>query len=173
MRIASAVRIIGVLIVVSLLAACASTGKSVVTQEKTQSIPAGKTVALKVAPADDLGVPAHLDAANRIREQLPLRLVSDQIFASAVGATESADYDADIKVLEVSETAVGARVMLGFMAPRSFVRVGVELRDRAKDQVISAFEATGFGSRSWLSAQGYGVDDPVRELIEQIITNLR
>lgn len=173
MRIGSIVRFTGVLVVTLSLAACASTGRTLVTHEKTQPIPAGKTVALMVAPADGISVPAYLDAANRIQQQLPLRLELDQIFKSVVEAAESADYDAEVIVLEVTETSPGARVMLGFMAPRSSVRVGVELRDRAKDQVIVAFEATGFGSRSWMSAQGYGVDDPVREAIEQIITNLR
>ncbi len=55
---------------------------------------------------------------------------------------------------------------------RGVVETGVSLRDSATSEQIKFFQATGVGSRNPFSPQGYGVDDPLHQAIEQIILTL-
>jgi hypothetical protein len=163
-------RIIAVLLVSTIAAACSSAGKTFVTTDNPEAIPAGKTVALGVKP---MSMEAnHLQASQLLEAALAARLVADRIFKDVVEAKAAADYALDVKVTKARDVTVGARVMFGFMAPRSYVEVAVELRDRARDEVVETFTSTGYGARNYMSAQGYGLDDPVRELVEQVVYTL-
>lgn len=173
MTLSSLSRIGAVLAVLALLGACSSAGRTTLSEPKLEDIPADKVAALDVKAGDGETRAEYVQAASRIREQLPRRLVADGIFRSVEEGSDSADYEIDVTITKVDTTSPGARVMLGAMAPRSGLYVSVRVRNTSTQKLVTSFSASGFGSRMWMSAQGYGLDDPVREVISQIVKALR
>lgn len=163
-------KIVAVLLVSSFAAACSSTGKTFVTTASPESIPAGKTVSLAVQ-----SMTAEASAQKTLvplQAELAARLVADRIFKDVVEPPAASDYALNVTITEARD-ATGGRIAFGFFAPRNYLTVEVELRDRARDQVVESFVTTGYGARSWMTAQGYGMDDPVREVVDQVATALQ
>jgi len=162
-----------ILAAVALIGACSSTGRVSYDVGNAAKIPVGKTASLDVRINDPDTKAEEVQAAELIRAELMHKLPAQGVFKSVRKASDSADYSVDVNVVRVAVTTPGARVALGAFAPRSEIQVAVEVRDKASKEVIAAFHASGYGSRMWTSAQGYGLDDPVREVVNQIVVALR
>lgn len=160
------------LILLGFVSACSSVGKTVVTKEMAQPIPAGKSVAVSVKSSVPDVKPVHEQIVLTIRHELKKKLKSDRRFKSVVNAPRPADYAIDVNLVQVNIVSPAKRVMLGMMAGRSFVKVKVEVRNKAPAQLLGSFEVIGYGARNWMSAQGYGKDDPVRKIVEQVMQKL-
>lgn len=164
----SIAKVFVVLLVSGMVGACTSAGKTLVLTESAAAIPADKTVALSVrsmaGEADDQAV--------RLRDALAARLVADGIFQDVVEPPAESDYAMDV-MITATRDATGARIAFGFFAPRNYMTVEVKLRDRARDELLASFTSTGYGARSWMTPQGYGMDDPLREIADQVVSALR
>ena len=173
MRVKSVSGLVTALLVAGLVSACSSAGRTMITKQSGEPIEADTTATLVVEPTDGNQPENRLDAARRIHAELSRRLVADRIFKSLVEEPDTGDYILKVKVQDVSETPPGVRAVFGFIGPRNSVQVGVDLRRGDSDKRIKSFQATGYGARNWMSAQGYGIDDPVREVVEQVIFQLK
>lgn len=163
---------VAALILLSFISACSSVGKTVVTKEMAQSIPAGKSVAISVTSTIQDAKPNHEKIILNLRHELKQKLKSNKRFNSIVNAPRPADYAIDVKLVKVNIVSPAKRVMLGIMAGRSYVKVNVEVHNKAPGQLMGSFEVFGYGASNYMSAQGYGADDPVRKIVEQVMAKL-
>lgn len=161
-----------VLILLGFVSACSSVGKTIVTKEMAQPIPAGKSVAVSVKSTIREVKPVHERIVLSIHQELSRKLRADKKFRSVVDAPMPADYAIDIKIVKVNIISPATRVMLGMGGWRSSIKVNVEVRNKAPDQLMGSFEVIGSGARNFMSAQGYGADDPVRKIVEQVMAKL-
>tara|TARA_R110000868_G_scaffold28525_4_gene106856 strand:+ start:6468 stop:6851 length:384 start_codon:yes stop_codon:yes gene_type:complete len=112
-------------------------------------------------------------AIETIRKQLIEGLVSKGVFHSVSAEPATGDYQVDIRIAKIRVIAPGGRVMFGFMAGRNYVRVLVTVRNSASGELVTSFETTGYGASMGWGAQSYGVDDPVREVVKNVIEKIR
>ena len=161
-----------VILVVSFVSACSSSGTLTITQPKTQGIIPGHTVSLSVKPDVENPLPVHQEVATRMRDRLFGKLVSEGIFKAVVHAPEPADYSMDVKIRGAREVSTGARIMLGAMIGPNTTKAAVEVRNQATNQLIEAFEVTGTSAAHPMSTEA-GLDDAVREAVDKVIEALR
>lgn len=159
-----AAKLFGVVLVAALLSACGSGGRTLATVDEGQ-IPPGKTASLKINKGADVQREQFVEISRRFHHALSRRLLAERIFVSVVDSTEPADYRMIVSI---------DRVLAGSYSwwrgkRRGVLEAGVSLYDNATNEQIKLFQATGVGSRNPFSAEGYGVDDPLYEAVEQII----
>ena len=159
------------LCVLGLVSACASNTLTVL-QPKTQAIPPGTTVALRVDVDVPEPLPVHQEVATRLRERLFVRLISDGIFRAVVLAPEPADYRMEVKIRGARQVSAGARIMLGSMIGPNTAAVAVVIRHQATEHIVTAFEATATSESHPFSSES-SLDDAVRRVVDRIIEGLR
>ncbi len=161
------------LAVLLLLAACNSTSKTSVTTQKSVVIPSTATAVLTVK-ADLEKEHRYTDrAVETLRKQLTEDFVSKGVFRSVAPPPTPGDYQVDIRIAQIRVITPGGRVMFGFMAGRNYVRALVTLRNSASGELVTSFETTGYGASIGWGAQSYGVDDPVRMVVKNVIEKIR
>lgn len=165
-------RFVGVSLLLGAVAACSSVGETTVSQPLSESIRPGASVAVMVEPSMQNPSAHAVEASTRLSSELKQRLVSENIFKS-VGNARTAKYRMTVKVNKVKIIHPALRATLGFFPPRSNVDVTVELRKRQSNQIVTAFQVSGSGARNNLSGQGYGMDDPIRKVVDNVVAHLR
>jgi hypothetical protein len=161
----------GVLVVVTLLSACASNTLTV-THPKTHAIPPGQTVALSVEVDVPAPLPVHHEAASRLRERLFGRLVSERIFKGVVHAPDPADYQMEVKIRGAREVSPVARSMLGGMGGPNTTDAAVIVRHQATATIVTMFTVTATAESLPLSADT-SLDTAVRRATDRIMEGLR
>jgi hypothetical protein len=151
------------------VAACNSSGKLQMTQEKVGAIGANKTVSLNIVQSKDV---ESTRIMQQLRSELFGRLVAENVFRQVVQAEEPADYKLDITVIEASAVSTTARIMLGVFAGSNTLKCDVVLTDRSNGQVKTAFKVEGESAAHPLSSEN-GTQDAVREAVTNMIIALR
>lgn len=164
---------LGLLVAGFLLAGCETVGETIATKINPQPIVPGKAVILNITKGGAVRREDYDLAAPLLRDELAERLLAEKIFAFVVYEVEKSDYEMDLSIFETRRSGGGKRVFLGFAAPRNFIRMSVKLRERVSNEEIQSYEVTGLGARNPWSPQGYGIDDPVRAAIEEIVQSLQ
>ena len=167
MKLSFARRLFGLLLVCGLLSACGSSGKTLVTTDGGD-IPLGKTASLLIKKGREVQHEQFGQFSRLLHDSLSKRLLQERIFVSVVDSTEPADYQ---MIVSVERWRAGS-YSYWRGNKRGVVETGVSLVDSATNEEIKLFNATGVGSRNIFSPQAYGADDPLHEVIEQIIETL-
>ena len=160
------------LLVAVLVAGCSSSGTLTMLQPKSQAIPPGKTVALSVQPDDPNPKPIYQEVAQRVRDGLFGKLVSNGLFKAVVQPTESADYRMEVKVFGARRVSTGARIWLGVMAGSNSLALHVQVIDESTKLVVTAFDVKGSSASHPLSSEA-NLDDALREATDELILALR
>lgn len=158
------------------LAACSSTGKTVVDRDRSVQIPRSSTAALTIKSALAKDHRYEKRAVESLMRDIPAKLVQAGVFrqvSTTTTPTAPADYALEITINRLRVITPGGRVMFGFMAGRNNLGVDVVVRSNATRQIVRSFETTGYGASIGWGAQSYGVDDPVREVVNRVVENLR
>ena len=166
------------LLMLVFVTACSSVGRTTVTTQKSQSIPPGASASLVVKPATagQEGIKYkgyEYEISQLIRKDLAVGLVKNSIFKSVVSNPAKADYLINIDIEKVRIMSPANKAIFGFLSGRSYVTVLVDVKDVKTNRKITSFRTTGYGARTGLTAQSYGYDDPVREIVAQSIEKLR
>lgn len=162
-------KLVPVMGVLLLLAACSSSGKLSMTQEKTGAIGANKTVALNIIQGPEV---ESTRIIQQLRSDMFGRLVAENVFHQVVQANEPADYKLDVTVVEASAVSTTARILFGVLAGSNEIKCDVKLIDQATGQVKTAFVAEGQSASHPMSSEN-GPADAVREVVTNMILALR
>ena len=171
-RLRASVPFAACLVALALMTACTSASRTTVAMHKSQSIPREASASLNVVSVAGTPYGHQFEIEQLIRADLSRRLVDSGVFRSVSGRSDESDYHIDLRIEKVRITSPGARIMFGSMAGRSYIQVRVEVRDTISDRLISSFQTTGYGARTMIGAQSYGYDDPVREVVADVVRNL-
>lgn len=158
--------------ILCLVAACNQGGQVVSVDRKSAGIPDGKTAALDISASQDQNDPIYAETATRLRDHLSQELVSYHIFRSVGGASDPSDYRVNVTIEKVYVVPPAARAVTGILAGRNRIDVRVTVKNKVSQKVVSSFSATGFGSGLVVSETGYGLDNPLRQVVKQIIKTL-
>jgi hypothetical protein len=172
MKIPELAKRISIVFFIVFLSACSSSGKITIQQAKTSPIATGSTVSLAVEPDVEHPKPIHQEVADRIREKLFGKLVSDRIFKTVVHAPEPADYRMDVKVKGARQVSTGARLWLGAMAGSNNLTLEVTVAEFATKRLVTSFQVEGASASHPLSSEAT-LDDAIREACTKIVENLK
>lgn len=161
------------LVVLALMTACSSAGRTKVAVPKSHSIPHEATSSLLVESVTKKSYQYQIQIEQLIRKGLSTSLVNSGIFKSVSNRSSDSDYRIDARIQRIRIRSPAARVLFGFMAGRSYIQVQVDVRETKTDRLITSFLTTGYGAKSMIGAQSYGYDDPVREVVANVVHNLR
>ena len=161
------------LVVLALLAACSSAGRTTVEIKKTQEIPQNSTATLQVASVTKKPHKYQFEIEQLIQKDLSAGLVNAGLFKAVDRQSNASDYRIDLQIERVRIRSATARVLFGFMAGRSYIKVRVEVHDAKTDAMVTSFQTIGYGAKTMIGAQSYGYDDPVREVVNKVILSLR
>lgn len=163
-------KLVAVFLLAGLVAACSSSGKRVILNQKAEQIAPNAVVALEVKPANQ-SFEAQ-SAAQTLRQSLSTDLQAERIFDRVVYAEEKADYDLVVTFTTLEEVSTASRVLLGVMAGGDESRADVVLRDRRDNHIVTRFQAEGEGASHPLSSET-GIEAAVAEMNSQIVDALR
>lgn len=162
-----------------LLAACSSSSE--LTINKAISAPVDHEESIRLVINTKLPEDADEDyrsnaaqVATRLRGELYSRLVFEGVFKQAyhVGQDNDAKYQLDVSINETDEVSQGARIFLGVFAGKNELALNVVLTDRSTNEVLTDFIVTGKSASHPLSSED-GMDDAIREAVDQIVLTLR
>jgi hypothetical protein len=152
-----------------LLAACSSSGTLAVSTPKSEPIPAGKMVALSVTSAGDED---SRDAAERLKNDLFGRLVSEGVFKQVVQTGQPADYRMTVALSGVEHVSQTARILLGVLAGSNELTADVTLVRATNGTVVEKFKVTGESASHPLSGEN-GIEDAIREAAAKTVQALK
>jgi len=155
--------------VMLLASACSSSGTLAVKTPKAQAIPTGKVVALAVSSAADED---SKDAADRLRNDLFGRLVSEGLFKQVVQPGQPADYRLSMALSGVEEVSQTSRILFGVLAGSNELKVDGTLVDAANGKTVESFQVTGESASHPLSSEN-GIEDAVREAAAKTVQALK
>jgi hypothetical protein len=163
------------LLLAVVVSACTSSGTLKLEHARTETIPPGRSVALWVKPtvANDASEEARKEAsevADRLKNELFSRLVSEGIFSYVFQPGEPADYRLNVAVTQAEEVSQTARFWLGALAGRNELDAAVALYDEASGNLLTDFEVMGESARV-LSRND--IEDAVHEAADKIISGLQ
>lgn len=161
------------LVVLTLMAACSSAGRTTVAIQKSHSIPHEATASLLVKSVTRKPYGYQIQIEQLIRKDLSTGLVDAGIFKSVSNRSNESDYQIDARIEKVRIRSPATRVLFGFMAGRSYIKVQIDVRETKTDRLITSFQTIGYGAKTAIGAQSYGYDDPVREVVAHVIHNLQ
>lgn len=162
------------LIALTFVAACSSSGRTSVLTENPDPIRRGATASLSVVSVAEKPLRKQFEVEQSLRENISERLVNSGIFRRvSINPDEAADYRINIRIDGMRIRSGAARVIFGIFAGRSYVRVHVDLLQTNPHRLLRSFETTGYGGKTAVSARSYGYDDPVREIVAQVIKNIQ
>ncbi|MDA1326105.1 MAG: DUF4410 domain-containing protein [Proteobacteria bacterium] len=163
------------LISLAFLTGCSSKGHLTVSAPKTQSIPRGATASLTVKTVIRKANKFQDRIEQLLRKDVSSGLVAAGIFKAVSNTPTPTDYQIDIRINEMRVISTGQRLWLGAFSGRSFLKVQVNVNVHQTDpnRLITSFQADGYGARTAIGKQSYGYDDPVREVVSQVIQSLR
>lgn len=157
----------------TILAACSSVGRTTVGVQKAHVIEPGASAVLAIKSSVRKPGRYQGEAESRLRSQLSTGLVNAGVFRTISGSAEDADYRIVVRIDKVRIRAVATRIWLGAFAARSVVAVHVDVHQAKTGRLITSFDTSGYGGRTAIGAQSYGIDDPIREVVAQVIGNLQ
>jgi hypothetical protein len=152
-----------------LLAACSSSGTLAVSTPKDEPIPAGKVVALNITSAEDED---SRDAAERLKNDLFGRLVSEGVFKQVVQAGQPADYRMTVALSGVEHVSQTARIFFGVLAGSNELTADVTLVHATNGAVVEKFKVTGESASHPLSSEN-GIEDAIREAATKTVQALK
>lgn len=159
------------------LGACSSTGAITMQQEKTASIPAGKSVSLNVESdippdANESQISEFKEITQRVKAALFGRLVSEGVFKQVLQPTETGDYRMNVTLKSAYKVSQGARILVGVFAGSNKLDADVELIDESTKSTVTAFQVVGESASHPFSTES-GLDDAVREAADEILLALQ
>lgn len=172
-RSSNKISLLACFVALTFIAGCSSVGRTSVTTQTPVSIPHEATASLLVKYTAKNSNKYQVQIQQLLSKDLATGLVSAGIFRLVTRVANAADYKIDARIEGVRIISGGQRFWLGAFAARSHVKVHVDIRETNSSNIIASFLITGYGARSAIGAQSYGYDDPVREVVAQVIQNLR
>ena len=167
-------KLILVVFISLIMAACSSSGWTVVHQPLSQKILPGKSVSLsvKIDTTEHQKDDDYKEMSTRIRDSLFAKLASDGIFKSVLLSPEPADYGMDVTLTVARVVSGASRVWNGVMAGHNDIQMTVQVFNRDGNQKIADFEVDGTSASHPMSSENRP-DDAIREATNQIIQGLR
>jgi ribosomal protein S20 len=161
------------IIVAGALSGCNSAGKTTITSRSSLDISSQSSAKLNIQ-FDTIKRHKHQSGIDsRLGQELSENLENMGIFSSVDRNTGDVDYLVNIRITKISIINPAARVIFGWLAPRSHISAQVEVLDKGTNASVTSFQVIGYGAKYGIGAQSYGYDDPVREIVSHVTATLR
>ena len=162
------------LVVLGLLAGCASSGELKSTTAMTTHLGTYQTLLLEVSS----GVPDSAQETTQLETLTVTQLRSKGVFQKVIaGSAASGDTPTDIrlraKITELTKVGSTSRIMLGALAGRGKVVVASELVDARSGQSLGSFIAEGqsSGGSAFAGTTEQAIERAAEQIVEFVVRN--
>jgi len=155
---------------VFMIAACSSSGKRTVLNQKAEAIAPNSILALEVHSPDPNAEAQKL--ASILHSKLTTQLLEKRLFRHIVRGHENAHYDLKVIFLDYNRVSIASSILFGALSGNNETKTDVILRDRRDNHIITRFTAEGEdASHPWSSERGIGAT--LEEVATQIVLGLQ
>lgn len=164
-----------IILVLVLLVGCSSSGEVKINQALTRDIDHKAVAAIEVTTSEEVDTKDEsiIEVTQRLKGELFDRLVSEGVFMQVVHDKAEARYLLNVNLLSAKEVSQSSRIWWGALAGANTLAVTVQLMDLPSSEIpIMDYVVKGTSASHPLSSES-GMDDAIREVIDEIILPLR